>query len=202
MFTRFRTASAAYVSDLPLIKLTNNDPGASFMAALGGAYECEVEHLRVKLLRFAIDLDVGLELPDLKTRPHAQAFYMGLKSVIEFLQASEENSVSLYSYERAPTVAELLEAFAEGGGADDWALEELVKKGDKGRKSLLSILKKEKDKRRIFSAISMLLLVFHDDQTIASVQKVIDKYDAEVGKEASLLMAAYMSAYYRVHPRN
>lgn len=193
MFTRFRTASAVQVFNLPLVGLPPQVPGAMFLAALGGAYENEEEHLRSRLLQFATDLSVGLKQPDLMAWPGMQAFQAGLRSVIEFLQKSDENSVYLYSYDRTPSMGDLLDAFATGGGANDWALEELGKKGEKGRKMLLSALKKAEDQETILSAISMLLILFRDDQTIAAVQKFIDNCNADVGREASLLLNAYKS---------
>ncbi len=41
------------------------------------------------------------------------------------------------------------------------------------------------------SAVSMLLILFRDEQTKAAVQKFIDTCETDIGKEASLLLAAY-----------
>lgn len=191
MFTRFQTASAVHVLNAPLIEIPPDTPGAMFLSALGGAYEYEDEHLRSRLLQFAADLEVALHQETLITRPSVEAFLVGLHAVIEFLNSVEENAVRLYSYERAPSVEDLLDAFGNGGGADDWALDELGNKGEKGRKALLSLLKKEQDKSKILAAISMLLIVFRDDQTTAAVQTFIDKCEEDIGKDASLLLAAY-----------
>jgi hypothetical protein len=191
MYTRFQTPSAVHVLDAPLINIPPDTPGAMFLGALGGAYEYEEDHLRSRLLQFAADLEVALQQDDLITRPGVDSFLVALRSVIEFLHSIDDNSVRLYSYERTPSIDSLVNAFGNGAGADDWALEEVGKKGQSGRKALLSFLKKEQDKRRIMSAISMLLIVFRDDRTIAAIQKFIDACEPDIGKEASLLMTAY-----------
>ena len=134
---------------------------------------------------------MALQQDDLITRPGVDSFLVALRSVIEFLHSIDDNSVRLYSYERTPSIDSLVNAFGNGAGADDSALEEVGKKGQSGRKALLSFLKKEQDKRRIMSAISMLLIVFRDDRTIAAIQKFIDACEPDIGKEASLLMTAY-----------
>jgi hypothetical protein len=191
MFTRFQTSSAVHVFDAPLIKIPPDTPGAMFLGAIGGAFEHEEEHLRSRLLQFAADLEVALQQEELNTRRGVGAFLVGLRGVINFLNSVDENSVCLYSYERAPSIEDLLDAFGNGGGADDWALEELEKKGEKGRKALLSTLKKKRDKRKLLAAISMLLIVFLDDQTRAAIQTFIDKCEPDIGQDASLLLAAY-----------
>jgi len=191
MFTRFQTASAVHVLNAPLIKIPPDTPGAMFLGALGGAYEYEDEHLRSRLFQFAADLEVALQQRDLITRPGVEAFLVGLRAVMEFLNSVDENAVRLYSYERAPSIEDLLDAFGNGGGADDWALEELGKKGEKGRKALLSVLKKEQDKSKLLAAISMLLIVFRDHQTTTAVQTFIEKCETDIGRDASLLLAAY-----------
>jgi hypothetical protein len=196
MITRFRTASSEYVFDAPLIGsiLPRDAPGGMFLAALGGAYEIEEEHLRSRLLQFVMDLETTLGQSDLKSKRGVAKYLAALRSLIEFLQSVSDNSVYLYSYERAPSINTLLSAFARGGGATDWALEELGTKGEKGRNALLSVLKKEKARDRVLSAISMLLLLYRDNQTITTVQRFIETCDTDTGKAAALLMAAYASS--------
>jgi hypothetical protein len=43
MFTRFQTVSAVHVLNAPLIRIPPDTPGATFLGALGGAYEYEEE---------------------------------------------------------------------------------------------------------------------------------------------------------------
>lgn len=191
MFTRFLTSSAVHVFDAPLVKIMPDTPGAMFLQVIGGAYEYEEEHLCSRLLQFAVDLEVALQQSDHFTRPDLETFLVSLRSVIEFLRSVNENSVRLYSYERAPSIEDLLDAFGNGGGADDWAIEELGKKGGKGRKALLSVLMKENDRDKLLAAISMLLIVFRDDQTTAAVRAFIETCEEDIGKDASLLLAAY-----------
>lgn len=194
MFTRFQTATATHVLDAPLIKIPPETPGAMFLGALGGAYEFEEEHLCSRVLQFATDLEGALQQRDLSTRAGVPNFLAGLRSVIQFLQSASEPTVRLYSYERAPSLEELVEAFCQGGGANDWALEELGKKGEKGRKDLLALLKKENDKQRILSAISLLSILYRDDSTRSAVQNFIDTCEAHIGKDAAVLLEAYSSS--------
>jgi hypothetical protein len=200
MITQFRTASSTYIFDAPWLgsilppdaTLPSDLPGASmFLAALGGALEAEEEHLRSRLLQFAMDLETALEQSDFKSKGRVPKYLAALRSLIEFLQSAGDNSVCLYSYERTPSISDLLDAFPRGSGAKDWALEELGKKGEKGRKAMLSVLKKEKNRGRLLSAVSMLLLLFRDEKTIAAVQQFTETCDADTGKVAAVLLAAY-----------
>ena len=193
MFTRFRTASAVHVFDAPLVKIPPDLPGGTFLAALGGAYECEESHLRSRLLQGAGDLSAALEQPDFLSRSGVPKFLSALRSVIPFLAATSENEVFLYSYDRAPSIEDLLDAFAEGGGSRDWAIEELGRKGEKGRKALFSALNVEKDKQRILSGISLLRLLFRDEPTLAAIRKAIENSAPDVRPDAFLVLAAYTS---------
>jgi hypothetical protein len=191
MFTRFQTVSAVHVLNAPLVRIPPETPGAKFLGALGGAFGYEEEHLRSRLLQLAADLEVALQQDELMACPGVEAFCVGLRDVISFLNSVDDSSVRLYSYERAPSVEDLLGAFGDGGGARNWAIEEPGGKGEKGRKALLSVLKKEKDNNKVLAAVSMLLIVFRDDRTREAVQKFIDKCNGDIGKDASLLLAAY-----------
>ncbi len=62
-----------------------------------------------------------LQEPDLNSLPGVEAYLVDLRALIEFLESVNENTVCLYSYERTPSIDYLLDVFAEGFGANDWA---------------------------------------------------------------------------------
>jgi len=196
-----------------------------FYGYLTSAYEYEVEYFASWLLRIAKEFKTALEQSDLKEQPGVPELLAALRLTIDFLESIPDEresrgkplpeaaglkellesipgeQVSLYSYDRAPSINDLLAAFSKGSGGDDWAIEELVKKGGKGRSALLSVLKKEKNKERLLAAVSMLLIVFRDDQTVAAIQRFLDACDEEIGKEAAILVAAYTSAHSEIASR-
>lgn len=192
MFTRVWTSSAEHLFEAPLISVPTGTPGSDFFGCRGGSYGYVESILRGRLLQFVEDLNDSLHEPEFVSRKDVKVFLKSLESLIEFLHSQTENSVYLFSYDGTPSLSDLLRAFSEGNGADDWALEEMAKRGEKGRKALLTRLKKEKERSNILAAISMLLILFRDEQTVTSVKKFIDNQESEIGAEASLLLAAYI----------
>lgn len=181
--------------DAPLVN--NSIPpdirGIRLLHELCGAYEEEEEYNCSWLIRQAKELVATLEQAGFDEAPRVSKLIAELRLVVEFLQPISSETVTIYSYDRAPSSGELLTAFMEGSGADDWALEEFQKKGDKGRRALLSLLKKEKDEDRLLAAVSMLLIVFRDEQTVAAVRRFVDTCDDEIGVAAATLLSAYTS---------
>lgn len=179
--------------DAPLVKVPADIAGVRLIAELGIAYECEEEYLCSWLVRQGGELRAAVEEAELDREPGVSRFLAALKSAIDFLESVPDETVAIYSYDRPPTTDDLLDAFAKGNGADDWAIQELAKKSDKGRKALLSVLKKEKNKDRLLAAVSMLLIVFRDDQTVAAIRRIVDTCEDDTGREAAVLLAAYTS---------
>jgi hypothetical protein len=193
MFTRFRTLSQSHLFDAPLIKIPPSTGGALFLAALGGAYEFEEEQLRSRLIRAATELRLSLQQPDLQGGRGVPEFVTGLSAVLDFLNSVDDATVLLYSFDRAPSIDDILEAFASGAGANDWALEELGKKGAKGRQLLLSALPNQRAKDRLLAAVSMLLILFRDDATVAEIERFAGSCAPELANDVAQLVAVYTS---------
>lgn len=185
---------------IPMANIPVDIRGVRFLTELTGAYDSEEQRLRLWVLRLGRELEAAIEQSDLISQQGVPEFLAELSAATEFLQSIPDESVSLYSYDHDATTDELLTAFSESG-ANDWALEEVGGKGEKGRRELLSVLKKEKDKERQLAAISMLLIVFHDDHTLAAIERFLDACDEEIGKEAAKLVAAYTSSHSKVASR-
>jgi len=177
--------------DVPLISVPSDMRGVRLIIELGGAYEHEEEYACSWLIRQAEELTTALRDSGLDKDPDVSKFLAELNLAIDFLEPVSHESVLLYSYERAPSIDDLLAAFADGCGADDWALEKLARKGDEGRTALLSVLRKQKNADKLLSAISMLLIVFRDDQTIAAIEQFVEDSGDEIGRAAAMLVSAY-----------
>lgn len=193
MFTRFRTLSRCHWFNAPLIKIPPSTDGALFLAALGSAYEFEEEQLRSRLIQIATNLQLSLRQPELQGGRGVPEFETSLSAVLDFLNSVDDATVLLYSFDRAPSIDDLLEAFASGAGANDWALEELGKKGAKGRQLLLSALQKQQAKDRLLAAVSMLLIVFRDDATVAEIQRLAQNCTPQLANDVAQLIAIYAS---------
>jgi hypothetical protein len=193
MFTRFWTLSQYHWFNAPLIKIPPSTDGALFLAALGGAYEFEEEQLRSRLIQAATALRQSLQQPELQGGRGVPEFVTSLSAVLDFLNSVDDATVLLYSFDRAPSLDDLLEAFASGAGANDWALEELGRKGAKGRQLLLSALPKKQAKDRLMAAASMLLILFRDDATVAEIERFADSCAPDLANDVAQLVAAYTS---------
>lgn len=192
MFTRFRAASGVHVMNAPFMhNLPANMRGFEFIQELGGVYEYEEEYVRSWLLRIAKELKTNLEQSDLHKERDVPEFLAALNPAIEFLESIPGEFVTMYSYDRAPSISEILTASSMGsGGIDDWALEELYKKRDGGRSALLAFLKKEKRKDKVLQAIELLLILFKDQKTRDAVQRFINTCDDDIRQDAAECLAA------------
>ncbi|MDB5344518.1 MAG: hypothetical protein JWP89_2895 [Schlesneria sp.] len=193
MFTRFQALSQSHLFDAPLIKIPPSTEGAQFLAALGGAYEFEEEQLRSHLIQAATELRLSLQQPDLQGGRGVPEFVTSLSAVLDFLNSVDDATVLLYSFDSAPSIDDVLEAFASGAGANDWALEEIGNKGTEGRQLLLSALQQQLPKDRLLAAVSMLLILFRDEATIAEAKRFAHSCAPEIANEVAQLVAAYTS---------
>lgn len=194
MFTRFQASSGRYLFDAPLCRIPAGTTGDKFLGALGGAYEREESSSRASLLDEARRLKATLEGPPWNQKANVRKLVSALEGIILFLNSISDDSVSLYSYEGRPTIDGLLDTYAEGAGANDWALEQLAEQGDKARKSLLNVLKKETHSDRVQSAVAILLTLFYDAEVVTAVKQLIDRSDDDLANAASSLLAAYTAA--------
>lgn len=214
MYTRFRSASGAHIMNVPL-EVPHEIMGARFFCLLTGTYEEEEEYTLSWVLRLAKEFKTALERSDLREQSHVPKLLASLRSTIGFLESIPDEQASrrkpipeaasfedllqsipderviLYSYDRAPSINEILDAWREGSnGIDDWAIEELEKKCEKGRRALLSALKKEKNKARLLTALELLIVIFRDDQTRAEVERFVESSgDDEIRQVARAITA-------------
>ena len=113
---------------------------SGFYGCLTAAYECEEEYVCSWILRIAKEFKTALEQPDFKEHPGVPELLAELSSTIDFLESIPDGGVrrrkpilepagfedflesiplervSLYSYDRAPSINELLDACREGSG--------------------------------------------------------------------------------------
>jgi len=98
MYTRFSTTTSQFVMHAPMLKTPPDAPGAPLLAAIGGAYECEEQHLRARILREAINLqDTASNLPK---NSRQAAFLEALSGLISFLESETDGGVTLFTSDR------------------------------------------------------------------------------------------------------
>lgn len=194
MFTRFRTESTHHLFEVSFSDLPREVAMSTFLCMLVRAYGDEDEYFRASIRQDAAHLRKGLESPEFLAHRGVAKLVRSLDALLEFIDSTTEPTLCFYSYDRSPSINDILDAFAKGGGADDWAIEELASRGGKGRTALLKVLEKDEDRDRLLAAVSMLLISFRDDRTIAAVRRFVDTCDPNVGESAAVLLAAYTSA--------
>lgn len=220
MFARFRSASGVHVINVPL-DVPPEILESRFFGLLTGAYEEEEEYALSWVLRIAKDFKVALEQSDLTQQRGVPKLLASLNSTIDFLESIPDEQASrrepmpegtgfedllesipleqvrLHSYDRAPSINEILDALREGSGGDDWAIEELERKGEKGRRDLLSVLKKEKNRNRLLTALELLIVIFRDDQTRAEVQRFVESSGDNEIRQAAHTINEQISTRHR-----
>jgi hypothetical protein len=192
MYTRFSTPTLAHLfAPGGMLRYSPRGPGAPFLGMLGGAYECETEERVQKVIReAALLLDV---LQDASSEFHVSApkFALCLERLLRFLHDCNAQSVRLYSYEKPPTLDELLEAEMSGGGADDWAMEEVHRRGDKMIPKLEAVLGNVDRSRYHLSAVRFLLFCFPGNASREIVRRfVASGGDTQEKRGAAILLAA------------
>ena len=64
------------------------------------------------------------------------------------------------SYHTPPTLRQILKEYSEGGGGDDWAIEEIARKDAEGKAELLAALANKRMRKHFNAAVQLLLLCF------------------------------------------
>lgn len=116
-----------------------------------------------------------------------------LAECVAFLESIPPQYVTLYSYDTAPTIRQILKEFSEGGGGDDWAIEEIGRKGEKGKSELLTVLDNRRMRTSFNAAVQMLLLCFPGDDTREAVMKCIERHPEKDRDELLMVVAAFGS---------
>jgi hypothetical protein len=106
-----------------------------------------------------------------------------------------ESRKVLFSYDKPPTLRDLLQAFSEGGGADDWAIEELGRQGAAGRALLIDALENRRLRKYLPAIIQLLLLLHPDEETRDVLYRFLDALPDGLEKyELLTLSTAYQRA--------
>jgi hypothetical protein len=115
-----------------------------------------------------------------------------LPKLIEFLEGANDREVKVFSYDKTPSIKELLSMASEGMGVNDWAIEEFSNRGEEGKKQLIEILKQNTLKEYHLTAAQLLFLVFPGEQTKTIIKDHIDKLpDEQEEKDFIILLAAF-----------
>ncbi|MCA9099672.1 MAG: hypothetical protein KDA63_00890 [Planctomycetales bacterium] len=117
-----------------------------------------------------------------------------LAECIEFLDSVSDVKVTLYSYDVAPSLRDVLQYYAEGGGGEDWALDVCNQGGDKWRQDLIGALSEPELQQYLGSTIQLLLLCFSDTETRSAIMAAIDRQPETDRNSLALLYAAYTQA--------
>jgi hypothetical protein len=112
-----------------------------------------------------------------------------LPPLIEFLKEILDKEICVRVVWRKPSIMDLVRAYERGFGEDDWAEEELEKRGDEAKTALLEILKDPRMSKHYGSIAMLLLTCFPSPESKKAVEQLIEKETDEYAKTiyASLL---------------
>jgi len=131
----------------------------------------------------------------IRRRKMKYTFPQILPDAIAFLERVDEHQVRLYSYDKLPTLRELLQAFSEAGGGDDWAIEELGRQGADGRAQLIDALEDRKLRKYVPAIVQLLILLHRDAETDEILDRFLEAQPEGAQKsELVLVAAAYRQA--------
>lgn len=192
MYTRFSTPAATHrFAPGGMLRYSPRGPGACFLTMLGGAYECETEYGVSDVVREATNLLAVLQDASSEFHVAAPKFIASLEGLLRFLQGCDAPRVRLYSYEKPQTLDELLAAGAVGGGPDDWAMEEVFKRGAKMIPKLEAVLADPARSRQHLAAVRFLLFCFPGGAGREVVRRFAESAgDTEEKRGAATLLAA------------
>lgn len=93
-----------------------------------------------------------------------------LDECIEFLDSVPDQTIRLFSYDRMPTLRQILDEMIEGFGGDDFAIEEICRRGAETRAELLSALNNQSLRKYRAAIIQLLLLCYPSDPTRMAIE--------------------------------
>jgi hypothetical protein len=118
-----------------------------------------------------------------------------LASLIRFLEAAPDAAVRVYSYDKTPTLTDILREAAEGSGGDYWAGEELSRLGESGKRQLLEALGQSRYRKHRGTIIGLLFTVFPSRDTREAVESFIAQQpEGRAKTEYLALFAAFAAA--------
>jgi hypothetical protein len=121
-----------------------------------------------------------------------------LDACISFLESLFDEQIRLYSYDRAPTLHEILEEMSEGSGGDDFAVEEVHRRGPETRAELLKALSENSLRKFRPAIIQLLLLCFSGHETTKAIELFVEQQPAKERNAYLVLLAAFAQATTRL----
>jgi hypothetical protein len=194
MYTRFSHPTGTFLYRDSYTGHGARIPGAQFLALIGGAYEYEMEECVGILHREASMLLEAIRDPSSEFYVSAPDVVSELERLVAFLSTLDRSEVvSLYSFDRTPTLDDLLAAERQRDGANDWAMEQVQRRGTSLIPKLCAILEDDARSGDHLSAVRFLLFCFPGNESRRIVQQFSQSdspTDAKLGAAALLAATA------------
>jgi len=117
-----------------------------------------------------------------------------LDALIAYLTRIDDDAVLVRSDDRKPTIDQLVRMLSEGGGASDWAEEQLYELGEQGEEALVAKLNDPKWSKYHGRIAFALLTVFRSNSARSAVERrIAAEPDEEQQKELLALLLATRS---------
>jgi hypothetical protein len=116
--------------------------------------------------------------------------FQNIPILVSFLRASNDEVFRVLTTEGKPSLLELVRLIEEGSGADDWAEEQLLAMGPKGKTALISKLGDPKAKKHHVTIARLLLTLFPSRESRQAVEVLLEQDESQERKAAYLLWLA------------
>jgi hypothetical protein len=95
--------------------------------------------------------------------------------LVSFLRGSKDEVLRVLATEKDPSLMDLVRLVADGGGADDWAGEQLLAMGEEGKVALLTKLGDPRAKKHYYTIAQLLLTLFPSPESRQAVEQLIER---------------------------
>lgn len=179
--------------------------GGKFHSICGGNGECLLQRMEISddgsgyvaecidvRERTTIETD---EWGDIKVSRRKIDFSLPetLADCISFLESVPDNVIDLFSFDKPPTLQDLLREFEEGSGGNDWAIEEVGRNAAKWQGELLAAVTDKQFSKHRAGVVHLLLICFPDAKTRMTVVEAIHGLPKKAQTELLTLVEAYAS---------
>jgi hypothetical protein len=117
--------------------------------------------------------------------------------LVSFLSRCDDEVIRVRATENNPSFMDLVRAVTEGGGADDWAGEQILEMGGEGKRSLLERLKDPKAKKHYFTIAQLLLSLFPSRESRKAVERLVER---EHNEELKRLYVVLLATAQKMNP--
>ena len=117
--------------------------------------------------------------------------------LVAFLSRCEDEVIRVRATENNPSFMDLVRAVTEGGGADDWAGEQIQEMGEEGKRSLMERLTDPKAKKHYFTIAQLLLSLFPSRESREAVERVVER---ERNEELKRLYVVLLATAQKMNP--